>query len=85
MYIYTGTTPPETRAKNQVGRIMAVSHQGAPRPASTTYKEGLVSREAGMPGATEENRIQKIGDPSNTLTFAYDDQGQRMLKRGPPP
>ena len=30
----------------------------------------------------EENRIQAIGDPSNTLKFAYDDRGTRMLKRG---
>lgn len=30
----------------------------------------------------DENRIQKIGDPKNTLTFAYDDSGTRVLKRG---
>ncbi|MDH5786259.1 MAG: hypothetical protein OEZ16_11730 [Chromatiales bacterium] len=30
----------------------------------------------------DENRIQKIGDPSNTLEFAYDDGGERMMKRG---
>lgn len=30
----------------------------------------------------EENRIQEIGDPKNTLAFAYDDSGTRMLKRG---
>ena len=29
----------------------------------------------------DENRIQKIGDPQNTLTFAYDDSGTRVLKR----
>ena len=30
----------------------------------------------------DENRIQKIGDPSNTLEFAYDDTGERVVKRG---
>ncbi len=30
----------------------------------------------------DENRIQKIGDPSNTLEFAYDDAGERVVKRG---
>lgn len=30
----------------------------------------------------DENRIQKIGDPGNTLEFAYDDTGERMMKRG---
>ena len=29
----------------------------------------------------EENRMQAIGDPRNTLVFAYDDQGTRVLKR----
>jgi len=31
----------------------------------------------------EENRIQSVADNGQTKTYKYDDQGQRMIKRGP--
>ena len=36
-----------------------------------------------MPGATEENRIQSIFDNGHEKTYKYNDQGQRIIKRGP--
>ncbi len=39
--------------------------------------------DAGDTGADDDNRIQSIFDNGHELSYVYDDQGERVIKRGP--
>jgi len=78
-YNASGTTSVRPHAPNHIG-VRTYSYDADGNQTGWTHDQNGTRRDIVW---DDENRIQSVADNGQTKTYKYDDQGNRMIKRGP--